>query len=464
MFSNIIKTITNPGTLTFLFFSFMLLNNGLNHYVMGQVPGQVPGTMFASVNSTTDIHSQAAGPSQNPVQSNSMPIVSSSQEKTGDVLYAPKITPTKIYYEGAETLGRVGHQAILKRDILHQLRKRAQEIWIEQLKSIPKETLETMTKEQRDTESEKLRQEILNEFLNNKKIYSEALDSYIKTLLYYNDFVVSRPKEQVDEQKKNLLQVFETECLPKLMEEFGCKTMVELEEYYKKNLHSTLNQEKHLFITGTVGASWMEFNLDAQTSDPSVVDLRRYYEANLDLYRIEERVRWQAICVRFDNHSNRQEAYDKIARMGNYIMNARTLEEQKAFFEEVAKKDSEDMFASKGGNRDWTKRGVLNSKVIEDAIFSKNLPVGELSRILEDESGYIILCVLQREDETWTPFIKVQEEVKKKLIKDRRSALEKQYEEELSKRFTIELYNIGDVERKRRVESFSNETQSASGR
>ena len=48
---------------------------------------------------------------------------------TGEGAYSMKISPpvmsSRIYYEGSETLGRVGHEAILKRDIFHQIRKYA---------------------------------------------------------------------------------------------------------------------------------------------------------------------------------------------------------------------------------------------------------------------------------------------------------------------------------------------------
>ena len=49
-----------------------------------------------------------------------------------------------------------------------------------------------------------------------------------------------------------------------------------------------------------------------------------------------------------------------------------------------------------GGRYDWTTKGSLVSDVIDQAIFS--LPVGKLSRILEDEKGFHIVRVIERED------------------------------------------------------------------
>ncbi|MDO5581168.1 MAG: peptidyl-prolyl cis-trans isomerase [Planctomycetia bacterium] len=381
---------------------------------------------------------------------------SDSQKKPGDVQFSPQVSGTKIYYEGAETIGRVGHEAILKRDILHQLRKMAQLQWLHVISS--------MSEEDKKTKGPEIRKQILKECLTDSKIYTETLDNYIRKLLYYNDFVVSRPKEQITEQNKKLTDIFNSDYVPEIMKQFHCKTYIELEEYYKKELLSTLEQEKRLFIQDTIGSSWLEFNLGSDQFKPTGVDLRRYYEAHMDRYKVDARIKWQALSVRFSNHPIKQEAYNKIVSMGNYVLSASSPEEQKKRFTEIAKKESEDFFARDGGVRDWTKRGALNSKIIEDAIFSKDLPVGALSRILEDDMGYTIVSVLKREDDYWKPFVEVQEEVRKKLLEDRKDALKLEYERTLSKRFTIELYTVGAEEQQRRFQTYFKQSQSATGR
>lgn len=388
--------------------------------------------------------------------SDPVPNRSSLENKPGDVRFDPQVSGTKIYYEGAETIGRVGHEAILKRDILHQLRKMAQLQWLHVISS--------MSEAEKKAKGPEIRKQILNEYLTDPKIYTETLDNYIRKLLYYNDFVVSRPKEQITEQNKKLSEIFNTEYVPEIMKQFNCKTYVELEEYYKKELLSTLEQEKRLFLQETIGTSWLEFNLGADQFKPTGVDLRRYYEAHIDRYKVDERIKWQALSVRFSNHPIKQEAYNKIVSMGNYVLSGSTPEEQKKRFTEIAKKESEDFFARDGGVRDWTKRGALNSRIIEDALFSKDLPVGAMSRILEDDMGYTIISILKREDAYWKPFVEVQEEVHKKLLNDRKDALKLEYERTLSKRFTIELYTVGAEEQQKRLQTYFKQSQSATGR
>ena len=378
------------------------------------------------------------------------------RSRGGDLKYTPGPLSTKIYYDGAETIGRVGNEAILKRDVLHQLKKQAYMTWFNLMKQWPKE------KQQK--EGEQVKKQIFEEYLKSKELYSGILDSYIKSLLFYNDYVVSSPKDQSKEQRKKISEVYEQEYVPKFMKDMGMETRKDFDAFFINELQSTWEQDRRIFVHEVLGNGWLDYNLGEDKFEPTTVDLRRYYEAHLDLYRKEDRVNWGALVVQFSKHPNRQEAYQKIVDMGNKVLQARTRQEMERLFTEVAKGMSEDFFAPQGGMRGWTSKGVLSSKELESAIFSDDLPVGHLSRIIEDSTGYYIILVTQREKASWTPFIQVQDDVRKKLTEDRKKALTHQYEEKLSRRFTIELYNISDSERKVRLEANLKEMQSVTGR
>ena len=72
--------------------------------------------------------------------------------------------------------------------------------------------------------------------------------------------------------------------------------------------------------------------------------------------------------------------------------------------------------------------------------------------------------IIDRETERIKSFPEVQEEVREKLIADRREAMRKTYEERLSKRFSIEIYAITPEEREKWFRSAERETESATGR
>jgi len=64
---------------------------------------------------------------------------------------------------------------------------------------------------------------------------------------------------------------------------------------------------------------------------------------------------------------------------------------------------------------DWTSKGSLRSTVLDDALFSPALPEGKLSQIIEDEEGFHIVRVLNREAAKRVPFSDVQVEIKKRM-------------------------------------------------
>ncbi len=362
---------------------------------------------------------------------------------------------TRTYYDGAETIGRVGQVAILRRDILHQIKKIAHMQYLEEIKKLP------------EAEREKHRQEykdgLLNGYLNSSQVYSQVLDQHIRKLLFYNDYVVSRPKEQVKEQTEQLEKEFDSKYVPELQNQFNCKTMKELEEYFENEVQTDFAQEKRMFIQQTLGELWMNYNLGEEDFTPTLSDLKRYYNANQENYKVPAKIEWQSMTVYYGRERTREDALRKIAHMGNAVQSAAP-EKQEAMFAEVCRVDSEDAFAKEGGRRESSERGALRSEKIENAVFSESLPVGKLSQIIEDQSSFTIVRVISREKERVKSFSEVQEEVRDKLVEDRTEAMKKKYEERLSARFSVEIYALTKEEREKCFRSANREELSATGR
>lgn len=383
-----------------------------------------------------------------------------AQESTpgfsGDFNFSPSVLSSRTYFEGSETLGRVGYEPILKRDILHQLKKTAYMNFVEQREKAPPEAKKHFNDE--------LFPDFCKQFISNEQFYSQVLDEYIRKLLFYNDYIVSRSKEEVEEQKKNLDKVYDKDYIPFLLKQFKCEDIQTVKDIFTEKLGTTIEQDKRLFIQQTLGDSWLEFNLGTQTYNPSAVELRRWYEAHRDLYAVPDRVRWRRMSVLFSNHPNRDEAMQKIVYMGNAVQDAARSADLEKRFEQVARTDSEDFFAANGGYCDWTGRNELNSAVIEQTLFSEELPLGAMSRILDDGYGYTILLVLERQVEHVRPFFEVQEEVREKIKEEHKNANKSRYENLLAERFAVEIYAISPEERRRQIEAAQRETESASGR
>ena len=74
----------------------------------------------------------------------------------------------------------------------------------------------------------------------------------------------------------------------------------------------------------------------------------------------------------------------------------------------VARADSDGRTAAAGGLRDWTTKGSLAAEELDRALFG--LPIGQLSPILESDTGYHIVRVIDRQEATRTSFPEAQDE------------------------------------------------------
>lgn len=126
--------------------------------------------------------------------------------------------------------------------------------------------------------------------------------------------------------------------------------------------------------------------------------------------------------------SSREQAYGAIAAMGNEVLRG-------AKFDAVAKRSSQGFTAEQGGYHDWTTKGSLVSKVIDEAVFT--LPEGRMSQILEDERGVYIVRVIERRLAGHIPFTEAQVEIKEQIIKQMQEKDRHEYLDRLRKRTPV---------------------------
>jgi parvulin-like peptidyl-prolyl isomerase len=104
-------------------------------------------------------------------------------------------------------------------------------------------------------------------------------------------------------------------------------------------------------------------------------------------------------------------------------------------FAEIARTRSEGPTASQGGGYDWTHRGSLASKVLDEAVFT--LPVGQLSAILDDGAMLHIVRVTERIEAGRTPFIEAQVGIRDTLQQERRKKEMDEYLAKLKERTPV---------------------------
>lgn len=214
-------------------------------------------------------------------------------------------------------------------------------------------------------------------------------------------------------------------------------------QYYEEQLPETM---KHLEVDSLAAlqAKLNRFgtNIDAQKAeyreqmlvrtmisqkvnrDPEIThdQLLTYYHEHLQDFDLAGRARWEQLTARFDRWPTRAAADEAIVEMGNQVLRG-------ADFAAVARKYSQGVTAADGGYHDWTTQGSLVSDVLDQAIFS--LPLGRLSLKLEDQTGYHIIRVLEREPARRVSFVEAQESIRDKLSEADRKRQVQQYLERL---------------------------------
>ena len=232
----------------------------------------------------------------------------------------------------------------------------------------------------------------------------QILKQLIETKLVFNDAMHTIPAAGLSTMETKVNEYFDKDQLPELFKLYGASTRQELDAKLREHGNS-LDRTRKQFFERTVAKEWLrsQVKLDEEVPHAEVLG---YYQQHLPDYEFPAKSRWEELMVRFDRFPNKEAAYAAAAEMGNLAMRG-------APFAEVAKTRSQGATADSGGAHDWTTKGSLVSKTLDDTLFT--LPTGTFSQIIETERGFHIVRVLERKDAGRISFVDAQGEIKKKL-------------------------------------------------
>ena len=238
-------------------------------------------------------------------------------------------------------------------------------------------------------------------------LIQQQLKIPIESKLIYFDACRKIPKENLPRVEETLGEKFEEKELPELMKMSNVQTRRELEEKLR-SLGTSLQRRKQAFIQRALAQTWIhqQLNVEEATYD----QMLEYYREHLAEFERPARARWEELTVGFSKYPGKAEAYAAIAGMGNRVCAGVPLSE-------VARSLSDGTTASDGGLRDWTRKGSLVCEELNRALFE--LPVGQLSPILEDKDGFYIVRVIEREVDHRVPFVAAQAEIRPKIREQR---------------------------------------------
>lgn len=271
---------------------------------------------------------------------------------------------------------------------------------------------------------EEHRQQIPPERWNEQRLAlsQQALKVAVESKLVLVDAFRKIPANGQAEIEKKVEEQFEAEQIPKLLKSAKVESRSELEKKLIAN-GSSLEQQRRVYYERSLSYQWLRSAAKVD-SEISHNEMLANYEAHLKDYERPARARWEQLSISLDRVPSKQEAFAKLAVMGNDVMRGAPLAD-------VARAGSHGATADQGGQRDWTTQGSLASKVLDEALFS--LPVNSLSPILEDERAFHIIRVLEREDAGRTPFRDAQVKIKEEIEKQRRDKAVQDYYSKLRK-------------------------------
>jgi hypothetical protein len=328
----------------------------------------------------------------------------------------PSVMIEEVPCHGTETVARVGTQVILMCDVLPQLRRAGFQVLSENLKQV--------SDAERSQISETEKESFVNMFVENQ--YPAFLQEQITVALVFNDYLLAKSKEEREMFNKKFGEEFDQHEVPMLIKEFGVRDAIELKQYLKDKLGSSLDRERMLWIRSKIAQQWIMFNMQEASGECTHDEMMEYYTNHKDQFTSEAQAQWLELFVALSNHPTEEAARNKIAWMGNQVMAGYP-------FEEIAKVNSEGFTASKGGLWDWTKKGSLTSVELEQAVFS--LPPNKMSPIIKGDKGFHIIRVVKREEAETMPFIEAQVTIRERIKMERRQKLQSEYFTELKKRY-----------------------------
>ena len=203
------------------------------------------------------------------------------------------------------------------------------------------------------------------------QICQQVLGTHVETLLVYVDACREIPADKLPEIRKNVDKAFDDQQLPKMMKEANSPNSMEFEKSLRARGMS-LDRMRKMFFERGLAQEWMRKNVMADEEIPHA-ELIACYQNRLADYEFLAKARFEALTVKTGLKRSRQKAWDLLAEMGNEVLGGRA-------FADIARTRSEGPTASQGGTFDWTNKGSLASKTLDEAIFS--LPIGQLSAIL----------------------------------------------------------------------------------
>ena len=302
---------------------------------------------------------------------------------------APFPTPPPIIVTSSLILGRVGSEYVLCADILAGLDQ--------YFDRDPKRVPPAQYEQERRANVEQI-MEAINDFAahvnerdpvaamlpSHRMVIKTFMNRQIETKLTYNDARRNIPAEKMPMVEDQLSKEFDKSELDTLLKRLNAQSRQELDEKLR-SMGSSLEHEKRAFMQQVLGQQWVkeQVKFDEEITHEQML---QWYQTHLSDFETPCQARWEELMVRIAKYPSKADAWAAIARMGDQVAAGAPLRD-------VARAQSDGWTALSGGLCDWVGKGSLKAEKVDEALFG--LPIGQLSPILESETDFYIVRVLE---------------------------------------------------------------------
>lgn len=323
----------------------------------------------------------------------------------------PELETKTIDFEASQLLAIVGTERILAGDLAA--------------------LVEPVIHENRDRITSPSQEQVVRQSLTR-----QALPQYIELKAmcqeYFRDMAGNAPPDELKKMQEQVMvrasKMFYERYVPvELFKRHEVEDLAELDQKLRETGLSLAIMKNH-FLTQVL-ASQLEDKYVATTYEIPPQEILDYYQQHISKWQIPARAKWRQLTVRLDRHTSQEEAENLIRSMGDEVVLGGKP------FEAVARDSSEGFTASQGGLHDWTFEGSLKSSKLNEAIFS--LPLNRLSNVIQDEVGYHIIEVVQRESARTKDMAEIQTEIRKTLSKQRQQVEAEKFRERVLDRVIV---------------------------
>ncbi len=331
--------------------------------------------------------------------------------------------------DGAQIVARVGSEAILKSDMMDEIRDMVQKLVAKNKDSL------------RPQEVDAFRSHTMQLAAQSPAALRQALRTCVQRKLICQDAKNAIPAESWTKVEDELRKDIENTQVDVLMKRANVSSRAELEKKLRAE-GSSLEREKRFIMEQILASEWIRQQVKRDDATPSELEMLSYYRSHRDEFTSPARAQYEELMVRYPDgkYPTEEAARAAIAQLGNRVLSG-------VPFAQVAREGSDGATAPDGGQRPWTHKGALACQAVDQALF--NLPLGQLSPILESPRGFYIIRVTRREDAQVKAYRDAQVDIKDKIAKQRSDKQLKDYLDKLeAKTPTWTIFDSAEVARR----------------